>query len=89
MLAVPMPVTAATREVLQSHFGVATLKPDPEAYVQKDFAALLETLALFAGVKLESENVAMSDGLEPEAAAPALRDFQQTAAVRRRSKETT
>ena len=26
---VPMPVTAATREVLQSHFGAATLKPDP------------------------------------------------------------
>ena len=88
-LGVPMPVTAATREVLQSHFGVATLKPDPEAYVHKDFAALLETLALFAGVKLESENVAMSDGLEPETAAPPMRDLQQTAAVRRRSKETT
>ena len=26
---VPMPVTAAAREVLQSHFGAATLKPDP------------------------------------------------------------
>jgi 3-hydroxyisobutyrate dehydrogenase len=65
-LGVAMPVTAATREVLQTHFGVATLKPDPEAYLQKDFAALLETLALFAGVKLESENVAVSDGLEPE-----------------------
>jgi 3-hydroxyisobutyrate dehydrogenase len=63
---VAMPVTAATREALQTHFGVATLKPDPEAYLQKDFAALLETLALFAGVKLESENVAVSDGLEPE-----------------------
>ena len=65
-LGVPMPVTAATREVLQSHFGVATSKPDPEAYVRKDFAALLETLALFAGVELKSENIAVSDGLEPE-----------------------
>jgi 3-hydroxyisobutyrate dehydrogenase len=67
-LGVPMPVTAATREVLQSHFGAATLQPDPEAYLQKDFAALLETLALLAGVRLESENISISDGLEPEAA---------------------
>jgi 3-hydroxyisobutyrate dehydrogenase len=65
-LGVAMPVTATTREVLQTHFGVATLKPDPDAYLQKDFAALFETLALFAGVKLESENAAVSDGLEPE-----------------------
>src|SRR5207249_10025673 len=39
---VPMPVTAATREVLQGHFGAATLKADPEDYLQKDFAALME-----------------------------------------------
>src|SRR5204863_473092 len=26
---VPMPVTAVTREVLQAHFGAATLKPNP------------------------------------------------------------
>src|SRR5436305_9866952 len=43
---VPMPVTATTREVLQSHFGAATLKPDPDTYLQKDFAALMETMAL-------------------------------------------
>ena len=49
---VPMPVTAATREVLQSHFGAATLKPDPEKYLQEDFAALLETMAL--GVRHEA-----------------------------------
>ena len=67
-LGVAMPVTAAAREVLQSHFGLAKLKEDPEAYLQKDFAALLESLALFAGVRLESENVAVSDGLEPEGA---------------------
>jgi 3-hydroxyisobutyrate dehydrogenase len=32
-LGVAMPVTAMTREVLQTHFGVATLKPDPDAYL--------------------------------------------------------
>jgi 3-hydroxyisobutyrate dehydrogenase len=63
---VPMPVTAATREALQSHFGAATLQPDPQAYLEKDFAALLETLALAAGMKLESENVPMPTGLETE-----------------------
>jgi len=61
---VPMPVTAATREVLQTHFGAAMLKPDPEAYLQKDFAALLETMALAAGMKLESENKNVPTGLE-------------------------
>jgi len=63
-LGVPMPVTAATREVLQSHFGAATLKPDPEAYLAQDFAALMETVALAAGVTLESENVPVASGLE-------------------------
>ena len=63
-LDVPMPVTAATREALQAHFGAATLQPDPEAYLAKDFAALLETVALAAGVKLVSEGVPMSTGLE-------------------------
>lgn len=63
---VPMPVTAATREALQAHFGAATIQPDPQAYLEKDFAALLETLALAAGMKLESENVPMPTGLEAE-----------------------
>jgi 3-hydroxyisobutyrate dehydrogenase len=67
-LGMPMPVTSAVREVLQSHFGAAQLQPDPAAYLQKDFAALLETLALSAGMKLASENIAVSDGLEPETA---------------------
>jgi 3-hydroxyisobutyrate dehydrogenase len=61
---VPMPVTAATREVLQSHFGAATLKSDPEEYLQKDFAALMETMALAAGIKLQSENKNVPTGLE-------------------------
>jgi 3-hydroxyisobutyrate dehydrogenase len=61
---VPMPVTAAAREMLQSHFGTATLKSDPEDYLQKDFAALAETMALMAGMKLESENKNVPTGLE-------------------------
>jgi 3-hydroxyisobutyrate dehydrogenase len=65
-LGVPMPVTAATREALQGHFGAATLKPDPAAYLEGDFAALLETVALAAGIKLSSENVPMPSGLEAE-----------------------
>ena len=63
-LDVPMPVTAATREALQAHFGAATLKPDPAAYLGQDFAALLETVALAAGLTLEPENVAVPTGLE-------------------------
>jgi 3-hydroxyisobutyrate dehydrogenase len=65
---VPMPVTAATREVLQSHIGVNRLKPDGDAAVGRDFAAMVETMALLSGVRLESENIALSDGLEPEVA---------------------
>jgi len=65
-LDVPMPVTAATREALQSHFGAATLREDPAAYLEKDFSALLETVALASGVKLEPENVPMPTGLEVE-----------------------
>ena len=61
---VPMPVTAAAREVLQSHFGAAMLKSDPQKYLAGDFAALMETLALSAGMKLESENKSVPTGLE-------------------------
>ena len=68
---VPMPITAAVREMFQAHFGVAKTKPNPEAYLAQDFATLFETMALIAGVKLESENVQVSDGLEPEGAATA------------------
>ncbi len=68
-LDVPMPVTAAMREALQAHFGAATLKDDPQGYLQQDFAALLETVALAAGVKLESEETPYPTGLElPQAA---------------------
>ena len=61
---VPMPVTAATREVLQSHFGAAMLQKNPEEYLQKDFAALAETMALAAGMKLTRENKNVPTGLE-------------------------
>ena len=61
---VPMPVTAATREVLQGHFGAAQLQKNPEEYLQKDFAALIETMALASGMKLEPENVKVPTGLE-------------------------
>lgn len=39
-------------------------------YLAQDFAALMETMALAAGMKLQSENVAVPTGLEqngPEA----------------------
>ncbi len=65
-LDVPMPVTAATRESLQSHFGAAQLQPDPKGYLEKDFAATIETVALGAGLKLESENVPVLTGLETD-----------------------
>src|SRR5262245_39460081 len=61
---VHLPVTAATREVLQSHFGAATLKPNPNDYLQEDFAAVMETMALASGMKLQSENKNVPTGLE-------------------------
>jgi 3-hydroxyisobutyrate dehydrogenase len=61
---IPMPVTAAAREVLQTHFGAAMLQKNPDEYLQKDFAALMETMALASGMKLESENKNVPTGLE-------------------------
>jgi 3-hydroxyisobutyrate dehydrogenase len=61
---VPMPVTAATREALQTHFGHAILQKNPQEYLQKDFAALMETQALASGMKLEPENKKVPTGLE-------------------------
>ena len=61
---VPMPVTSAARAVLQSHIGAARLKPDAERYLAADFAALLETLAMASGMRLESERKAVPTGLE-------------------------
>ncbi len=68
-LDVHMPVTAAAREALQAHFGTASLQDDSESYLQQDFAALLETVALASSVELESENTPYPSGLElPHAA---------------------
>ena len=61
---VPMPVTAATRELLQAHIGAAMLRPDAEDYLQKDFATLMETMAQMSGMKLTSENKNVPTGLE-------------------------
>jgi 3-hydroxyisobutyrate dehydrogenase len=65
-LGVPMPVTAATREALQAHFGAAMLQGDPKAYLEQDFAATLETVALASGLRLRSEGVPVPTGLETE-----------------------
>jgi 3-hydroxyisobutyrate dehydrogenase len=61
---VPMPVTATTREALQTHFGAAMLQKNPAEYLGKDFAALMETMALAAGMKLTPENKPVPTGLE-------------------------
>jgi len=63
-LGVAMPVTAATREALQAHFGAASLRDDVAGYLARDFAALLETVALAAGMRLTSENKTVPSGLE-------------------------
>ena len=66
---VAMPITAAVREVVQTHIGAASRLSDPDAYLAKDFAAMLETMALASGMKLVPDNVAVPSGLElPEAA---------------------
>ena len=61
---VPMPVTAATREALQAHFGAAILQKNPAEYLGKDFTTLMETMALAAGMKLTPENKPVPTGLE-------------------------
>ena len=61
---VPMPVTVAAREILQMHFGMASLKPDPQKYLEQDFATLLETMATASGMKLTPENKPVPTGLE-------------------------
>ncbi|MEC7488307.1 MAG: NAD(P)-dependent oxidoreductase [Pseudomonadota bacterium] len=52
---VPMPVTAAAREIVQSLVG--------NGYTDKDFAALLSLQAAGSGLKLHSEHKNVSDGL--------------------------
>lgn len=68
-LDVSMPVTAATREVLQAHIGAAKQTSDPEGYLAKDFAMLLETVAAQSGLTLTSEEHPYPTGLEVQEAA--------------------
>jgi 3-hydroxyisobutyrate dehydrogenase len=63
-LEVPMPVTATTREQLQAHIGEAQFSGDAEAFLGKDFSALIETVARGAGMTLKSENKKVPTGLE-------------------------
>ena len=64
-LGVSMPVTSATREALQAHFGTS-LQINNNDYSEKDFSSLLETVAINAGLKLETENKDIKTGLEVE-----------------------
>ncbi len=65
-LGVVMPIAATTREIVQAHLGLAAGRPHAEAYLQRDFAALVETMARLSGVTLEAENVPVPTGFEPE-----------------------
>ncbi|MGN6462010.1 MAG: NAD(P)-dependent oxidoreductase [Pseudolabrys sp.] len=60
---VPMPVTAATREVLQQHIGKALSQPNSKDILAQDFAKMAETMAELSGMKLESENKNVGTGL--------------------------
>jgi len=55
---VPMPVAAATQEIVQAMESAGS-------YSDRDFAALLEIAARNAGLELEPESVEVADGLEP------------------------
>jgi 3-hydroxyisobutyrate dehydrogenase len=63
-MGVSMPVTATTREEIQRHIGTAVLQADPKEHLEQDFAKLIETVALGAGMKLTSENKKVPSGLE-------------------------
>lgn len=67
-LGVPMPVAAATQEIVQGMIGLG--------YDDIDFAALVELEAKAAGYELEPEDVAVADGLEESS------DRLQTIALR-------
>jgi 3-hydroxyisobutyrate dehydrogenase len=60
---VPMPVTAATREVVQQHIGKALSQPNTKEILAQDFARMAETMAELSGMKLTSENKNVGTGL--------------------------
>ena len=54
-----------TRLILKVDLSVtATLQKNADEYLQKDFAALAETMALASGMKLQSEHKNVPTGLE-------------------------
>ncbi len=57
-LGVPMPVTAATREVVQALIG--------RGHTEDDFATLLLLAAEGAGITLKPDTAAVDDGLQPK-----------------------
>jgi 3-hydroxyisobutyrate dehydrogenase len=61
---VPMPVTAATRAILQMHMGNAMSQKNPEEYLANDFTTLMETMAAASGMTLASEDKQVPTGLE-------------------------
>ncbi len=63
-LGVPLPVTAATKEVIQMHIGTAATLADPATYLAADFARMLETLATASGVRITPEDVPVPTGFE-------------------------
>ena len=74
-LGVAMPVTAVAREVIQMHIGMCSVRPDPDTCLAQDFAAMLETVANLAGVRLEPENREVASGLEAEYSAVTTADL--------------
>ncbi len=60
---VPMPVTAATREMVQMHIGKALSQSNSDEILSQDFARMAETMAELSGMKLTSENKNVGTGL--------------------------
>ena len=60
---VAMPVTAATRELIQQHIGKALSQPNSKEILAEDFAKMAETMAELSGMKLASENKNVGTGL--------------------------
>lgn len=60
---VTMPVTAATREMVQQHIGKALSQDNSKEILAQDFARMMETFAGLSGMKLASENKNVGMGL--------------------------
>ena len=60
---VTMPVTAATREMVQQHIGKALSQPNAKDILAQDFAKMAETMAELSGMTLTSENKNVGTGL--------------------------